>query len=103
DEPPPPANPGADRARAARPGHETDRGTRHRQAWAPAPGPRVVGVITWRVAAALGAAAVTLPLWPAPWLGVAVYAGLIALVTAVDFAVAAAPSAVRMRRDGARQ
>ncbi|HWG99104.1 MAG TPA: DUF58 domain-containing protein [Pilimelia sp.] len=59
--------------------------------------------MTGRAGALLAAGAATLPAWPAPWLGVAVMAGLLGSLWLVDLALAAPPSAVRLRRAGDRR
>jgi uncharacterized protein (DUF58 family) len=58
--------------------------------------------MTWRAAALLGAGALTLPLWPAPWLGVLLMTGAVLVLTVVDWALAVPPGAVRASRQGAR-
>jgi uncharacterized protein (DUF58 family) len=65
---------------------------------------------TWRAAAllALGVtvnlvAALAVPGWPDPWLMALVVLGAVALVSTLDFLVAAAPSEVTLSRSGDRQ
>ncbi|WP_422771511.1 DUF58 domain-containing protein [Plantactinospora sp. WMMC1484] len=58
--------------------------------------------MTGRAAVLLGAGALTLPLWPAPWLGVAVTSGLVLALTVLDWRLAAPPGAVEASRDGDR-
>lgn len=58
--------------------------------------------MTWRAALLLGAAAATLPVWPAPFLGVAVMTGLVLLLVALDWALAAPLHAITATRAGDR-
>ncbi|PWR15977.1 DUF58 domain-containing protein [Micromonospora sicca] len=58
--------------------------------------------MTWRAALLLGAGALTLPAWPAPFLGVAVMTGLVLLLVALDWALAAPLHAVGATRSGDR-
>lgn len=59
-------------------------------------------MLTGRAAALLAAGAATLPLWPAPWLGLAVLLGAVLLLSVVDFALAAPLRDLAVTRDGAR-
>ncbi|MGX7670219.1 DUF58 domain-containing protein [Plantactinospora sp. DSM 117369] len=58
--------------------------------------------MTGRAAILLGAGALTLPLWPAPWLGVLLMSGLVLALTVLDWRLAAPPGAVEASRDGDR-
>ncbi|MEO3818531.1 DUF58 domain-containing protein [Plantactinospora sp. B24E8] len=58
--------------------------------------------MTWRAAALLGAGALTLPLWSAPWLGVLLMTGAVLALTVVDRTLAVPPAAVVASRHGAR-
>jgi uncharacterized protein (DUF58 family) len=60
-------------------------------------------MITWRPVALLAAAAVTLPLWPWPALGVACYVVAVLGLTVADIVAAAPVHAVRLGRFGPRQ
>ncbi|SBT52255.1 DUF58 domain-containing protein [Micromonospora auratinigra] len=56
----------------------------------------------WRAAVLLAAGAATLPLWPAPFLGVAVMTVAVLLLVAVDWALAAPLHTVTATRSGDR-
>ncbi|MEH0845266.1 DUF58 domain-containing protein [Micromonospora sp. CPCC 205711] len=58
--------------------------------------------MTWRAAVLLLGGALTLPAWPAPFLGVAVMTGAVLLLTAVDWALAAPLHRVVTAREGDR-
>ncbi|WP_433531600.1 DUF58 domain-containing protein [Micromonospora sp. CA-263727] len=58
--------------------------------------------MTWRAAALLAAGALTLPAWPAPFVGVAAMTGALLLLLAVDLALAAPLRALAVERDGDR-
>ncbi|RIV34611.1 DUF58 domain-containing protein [Micromonospora radicis] len=58
--------------------------------------------MTWRAAALLAAGALTLPAWPAPFVGVAVMTGAVLLLIGVDLALAAPLRALTAHRDGER-
>jgi uncharacterized protein (DUF58 family) len=58
--------------------------------------------VTPRAALGLALAAPTLPLWPAPWLGVLVTVVVLALLTGIDWLLAAPLSRLELSRDGAR-
>ncbi|MEV6815918.1 DUF58 domain-containing protein [Micromonospora sp. NPDC051296] len=58
--------------------------------------------MTWRAAALLAAGALTLPAWPAPFVGVAVMTGAVLLLLAMDLALAAPLRALAVERDGER-
>ncbi|TDC68584.1 DUF58 domain-containing protein [Micromonospora sp. KC606] len=58
--------------------------------------------MTWRAAVLLLVGALTLPVWPAPLVGVAVMTGAVLLLCAVDWALAAPLRAVAAARDGDR-
>lgn len=60
-------------------------------------------MVTWRTSAVLAALAVTLPVWPYPWLGLAVYLLLAATAAGVDVALAAPLAGIDVRRHGAKQ
>ncbi|GAA4680940.1 DUF58 domain-containing protein [Phytohabitans rumicis] len=59
-------------------------------------------MLTWRAAALLALTAGTLPLWQSPWVGLLVLAGGVALLSLVDFTLAAALRDLALSRDGAR-
>ncbi|MFI1192287.1 DUF58 domain-containing protein [Micromonospora sp. NPDC020750] len=59
--------------------------------------------MTWRAAALLGAGAATLPLWPAPFVGVALMTVAVLALTAVDWALAAPPTGIAADREGDRR
>ncbi|WP_213453620.1 DUF58 domain-containing protein [Rhizomonospora bruguierae] len=59
-------------------------------------------MITRRAGLLLAAAAFTLPLWPWPWLGVALMAGLVIAFCLLDAALAAPLERITARREGAR-
>ncbi|TDB75817.1 DUF58 domain-containing protein [Micromonospora sp. KC723] len=58
--------------------------------------------MTWRAGVLLLVGALTLPVWPAPLVGVAVMTGAVLLLCAVDWALAAPLRAVTATRDGDR-
>ncbi|WFE44833.1 DUF58 domain-containing protein [Verrucosispora sp. WMMD1129] len=58
--------------------------------------------MTWRVAALLAAGALTLPAWPAPFVGVAVMVGVVLLLVGLDLALAAPLRALTAERTGER-
>ncbi|MER5457974.1 DUF58 domain-containing protein [Micromonospora sp. NPDC002389] len=58
--------------------------------------------MTWRAAALLAVGALTLPLWPAPFVGVAVMVGAVLLLLVVDLALAAPLRSLTAARDGER-
>ncbi|MGW0506479.1 DUF58 domain-containing protein [Micromonospora sp. NPDC003241] len=58
--------------------------------------------MTWRAAALLAVGALTLPLWPAPFVGVAVMVGAVLLLLVVDLALAAPLRSLTTARDGER-
>ncbi|MEH0933818.1 DUF58 domain-containing protein [Micromonospora psammae] len=58
--------------------------------------------MTWRAAVLLLAGALTLPAWPAPFVGVAMMTGAVLLLCAVDWALAVPLHAVTAGRDGDR-
>ncbi|MFI7075888.1 DUF58 domain-containing protein [Micromonospora sp. NPDC049903] len=58
--------------------------------------------MTWRAAALLAVGALTLPLWPAPFVGVAVMVGAVLLLLVVDLALAAPLRSLTVARDGER-
>lgn len=58
--------------------------------------------MTWRAALLLGAGALTLPAWPAPFLGVAAMTGVVLLLVALDWALAAPLHALTATRIGDR-
>jgi uncharacterized protein (DUF58 family) len=60
-------------------------------------------MITWRPAAGLAAGAVAVPFLPAPWLVASIVAGLVLLLSTVDFSLAGALRDVALDRDGDRQ
>jgi uncharacterized protein (DUF58 family) len=59
-------------------------------------------MVTWRAAALLALSAVTLPLWPAPWLALAVLVAAVGVLCLLDYAAAVPPGAAELTRDGAR-
>ncbi|MEU7710936.1 DUF58 domain-containing protein [Micromonospora chalcea] len=58
--------------------------------------------MTWRAGLLLGVGALTLPFWPAPFLGVAVLTVAVLLLVALDRATAAPPHALTVTRSGDR-
>ncbi|WP_243420521.1 EboA domain-containing protein [Micromonospora globispora] len=58
--------------------------------------------MTWRAALLLGAGALTLPVWPAPFLGVVAMTGVVLLLVALDWALAAPLHALTATRTGDR-
>ncbi|MGC5029758.1 DUF58 domain-containing protein [Micromonospora sp. DT229] len=58
--------------------------------------------MTWRAAALLAAGALTVPAWPAPFVGVAVMTGLVLLLCALDLRLAAPLKGLTVERDGDR-
>lgn len=58
--------------------------------------------MTGRAAALLGTGALTLPLWPAPWLGVLVMVGVVLALTVLDWRLAVPPATVEAGRYGDR-
>ncbi|MFF0718405.1 DUF58 domain-containing protein [Verrucosispora sp. NA02020] len=58
--------------------------------------------MTWRAAALLAVGALTLPLWPAPFVGVAVMVGAVLLLLVVDLALAAPLRSLTASREGER-
>ncbi|MBE1487316.1 DUF58 domain-containing protein [Plantactinospora soyae] len=58
--------------------------------------------MTGRAAALLGTGALTLPLWPAPWLGVPVMVAVVLVLIALDWRLAAPPGAIEASRHGDR-
>ncbi|MGA8114159.1 MAG: DUF58 domain-containing protein [Actinocatenispora sp.] len=60
-------------------------------------------MVTWRPVALLAALAVTLPLWPAPLLGLFCYLAAVLALAGVDMVAAAPVGTVRLRRAGGRQ
>jgi len=58
--------------------------------------------MTGRAAALLGAGALTLPLWPAPWLGVLVMTGVVLALVGLDWWLATPPGAIEVSRHGDR-
>ncbi|MFG1720008.1 DUF58 domain-containing protein [Micromonospora chalcea] len=58
--------------------------------------------MTWRAGLLLGVGALTLPFWPAPFLGVAVLTVAVLLLVALDRAMAAPPHALTVTRSGDR-
>ena len=58
--------------------------------------------MTWRAAALLAVGALTLPAWPAPFVGVAVMTGVVLLLCALDFGLAAPLRGLTAERDGDR-
>jgi len=60
-------------------------------------------MVTWRAAALLAVSGLSLPLWPVPWVGLAVLIGLVGVLCAIDFGMAAPLSAVVAERDGDRR
>ncbi|MBQ1044636.1 DUF58 domain-containing protein [Micromonospora sp. C32] len=58
--------------------------------------------MTWRAGLLLGVGALTLPFWPAPFLGVVVLTVVVLLLVALDRAMAAPPHALTVTRSGDR-
>ncbi|MEU7950676.1 DUF58 domain-containing protein [Micromonospora chalcea] len=58
--------------------------------------------MTWRAGLLLGVGALTLPFWPAPFVGVAVLTVVVLLLVALDRAMAAPPHALTVTRSGDR-
>ncbi|MER6596596.1 DUF58 domain-containing protein, partial [Micromonospora purpureochromogenes] len=58
--------------------------------------------MTWRAAVLLLGGALTLPVWPDPFLGVVVMTGVVLLLCALDWALAAPLHAVTASREGDR-
>ncbi|MFD6634900.1 DUF58 domain-containing protein [Micromonospora chalcea] len=58
--------------------------------------------MTWRAGLLLGVGALTLPFWPAPFVGVAVLTVAVLLLVALDRAMAAPPHALTVTRSGDR-
>ncbi len=58
--------------------------------------------MTWRAGLLLGVGALTLPFWPAPFVGVAVLTVVVLLLVALDRAMAAPPHALTVARSGDR-
>ncbi|MEV7349303.1 DUF58 domain-containing protein [Micromonospora chalcea] len=58
--------------------------------------------MTWRAGLLLGVGALTLPFWPAPFVGVAVLTVVVLLLVALDRAMAAPPHALTVTRTGDR-
>ncbi|MEU4815837.1 DUF58 domain-containing protein [Micromonospora aurantiaca (nom. illeg.)] len=58
--------------------------------------------MTWRAGLLLGAGALTLPAWPAPFLGVAVLTATVLLLVLLDRAMAVPPDALTVTRSGER-
>ncbi|WBB83808.1 DUF58 domain-containing protein [Micromonospora sp. WMMC264] len=58
--------------------------------------------MTWRAGLLLGLGALTLPFWPAPFVGVAVLTVVVLLLVALDRAMAAPPHALTVARSGDR-
>ncbi|WP_435123189.1 DUF58 domain-containing protein [Micromonospora tulbaghiae] len=58
--------------------------------------------MTWRAGLLLGAGALTLPAWPAPFLGVAVLTAAVLLLVLLDRAMAVPPHALTVTRSGER-
>ena len=58
--------------------------------------------MTWRAGLLLGAGALTLPAWPAPFLGVAVLTAAVLLLVLLDRALAVPPHALTVTRSGER-
>ncbi|GAB3850337.1 hypothetical protein GCM10029963_36400 [Micromonospora andamanensis] len=58
--------------------------------------------MTWRAAALLAVGALTLPGWPAPFVGVAVMVGVVLLLVGIDLALAAPLRALTAERAGER-
>ncbi|MEU8070562.1 MULTISPECIES: DUF58 domain-containing protein [unclassified Micromonospora] len=58
--------------------------------------------MTWRAGLLLGAGALTLPFWPAPFLGVAVLTAVVLLLVLLDRALAVPPDALVVTRSGER-
>jgi uncharacterized protein (DUF58 family) len=57
-------------------------------------------MVTWRAAALVAAGALTLPVWPAPWLGAALLVALVLLASLVDSLLAARLRDLALDRDG---
>ncbi|MEH0826633.1 DUF58 domain-containing protein, partial [Micromonospora sp. CPCC 205714] len=58
--------------------------------------------MTWRAGLLLGVGALTLPAWPAPFLGVAVLTAAVLLLVLLDRAMAVPPDALTVTRSGER-
>ncbi|MCK1806201.1 MULTISPECIES: DUF58 domain-containing protein [unclassified Micromonospora] len=58
--------------------------------------------MTWRAGLLLGVGALTLPFWPAPFVGMAVLTVVVLLLVALDRAMAAPPHALTVTRSGDR-
>ncbi|MBC8992874.1 DUF58 domain-containing protein [Micromonospora chalcea] len=58
--------------------------------------------MTWRAGLLLGLGALTLPFWPAPFVGVAVLTVVVLLLVALDRAMVAPPHALTVTRSGDR-
>ncbi|WP_307248801.1 DUF58 domain-containing protein [Catenuloplanes indicus] len=58
--------------------------------------------MTWRAALLLAAGALTMPLWPWPWIGLAVVLAAVTLLAVLDVRAAAALRHVTLTREGAR-
>ncbi|MFD4207745.1 DUF58 domain-containing protein [Micromonospora tulbaghiae] len=58
--------------------------------------------MTWRAGLLLGVGALTLPAWPAPFLGVAVLTAAVLLLVLLDRAMAVPPDALAVTRSGER-
>ncbi|WP_409072946.1 DUF58 domain-containing protein [Micromonospora chalcea] len=58
--------------------------------------------MTWRAGLLLGLGALTLPFWPAPFVGMAVLTVVVLLLVALDRAMAAPPHALTVTRSGDR-
>ncbi|MFI7506815.1 DUF58 domain-containing protein [Micromonospora aurantiaca] len=58
--------------------------------------------MTWRAGLLLGAGALTLPAWPAPFLGVAVLTATVLLLVLLDRAMAVPPDVLTVTRSGER-
>ncbi|MBP1781088.1 uncharacterized protein (DUF58 family) [Micromonospora sp. HB375] len=58
--------------------------------------------MTWRAGLLLGLGALTLPFWPAPFVGMAVLTVVLLLLVALDRAMAAPPHALTVTRSGDR-
>lgn len=59
-------------------------------------------MVTGRAALLLALTSATLPLWPSPWLGLAVLAGAVLVLSTMDFMLAAPLREIELTRDGAR-